>query len=120
MASHTQPEYNRLYYLNNKDKIKTNVKLWQTLNKNKVNISSRKSKLKNKYGISLEDLFSLKQRQNNVCAICESEENLCVDHSHETGKVRGLLCHNCNKGLGFFEDNIAILNSAIDYLRNKE
>ena len=64
-------------------------------------------------------------RQNNLCAICKKEGfkinkntalNLVVDHCHVTGVVRGLLCHNCNRALGLFKDNIESLNTAILYL----
>lgn len=59
--------------------------------------------------------------QGGTCAICGKEcdihRNLAVDHDHESGKVRGLLCQNCNVGLGHFKDNPALLQQAIDYLR---
>lgn len=58
--------------------------------------------------------------QSNRCAICNSSplrgESLCIDHSHTTGDVRGLLCHKCNRGLGFFRDNPDIMWKGIDYL----
>jgi hypothetical protein len=61
------------------------------------------------------------QQQNGLCAICKKTEtgktsNLCVDHCHKTGKVRGLLCNNCNKGLGLFKDNPEVLLNASAYL----
>ena len=62
------------------------------------------------------------KEQNGVCAICGSPEvsdrnsNLCVDHDHETGKIRGLLCNKCNRGLGYFLDNPKILKNALKYL----
>lgn len=51
--------------------------------------------------------------------ICKKEE-LVIDHNHQTGKVRGLLCANCNNGLGFFMDNIENLKEAIRYLENDQ
>lgn len=65
------------------------------------------------------------QMQNNCCAICgitseESGKKLVVDHSHETLKVRGLLCRRCNSGLGFFRDNQLFLAMAIEYLVRNE
>ena len=125
MPSHTKPEYNRKYYLENKEKVKANVKRWQTLNKDKVNEASRKSKLKTRYGMNSEDYDFLYEKQKGYCAICETHQSdlkrsLCIDHNHETGKVRGLLCDDCNRGLGCFDDNVAMINSAIDYLRNEE
>lgn len=48
------------------------------------------------------------------------KKSLSIDHNHQTGKVRGLLCHHCNVGLGHFKDNIELLNSALDYLIKTE
>ena len=83
--------------------------------------------LKKKYGISLDLYYSMLEKQNYVCAICHRPENavghrsglpraLAVDHCHETGKIRSLLCTNCNRGLGKFNDNIEFLKSAVQYL----
>ena len=56
--------------------------------------------------------------QNHCCKICGNRSTLHVDHDHQTGKVRGLLCPPCNKGLGHFKDNVEILQKAIDYLND--
>lgn len=55
------------------------------------------------------------------CKICEKElhEEIHIDHNHTTGKVRGILCGKCNKGLGQFNDNIEFLTNAINYLKNE-
>ncbi len=53
------------------------------------------------------------------CMICGKEEKLVVDHDHETGNVRGLLCNHCNRGLGHFRDNIQFLDNAISYLKDR-
>lgn len=90
-------------------------------------IEIRAYKLKSKFGITLEQYDAMLKEQNGVCAICGNPELiinkktkkpdlLSVDHNHETGKVRKLLCHNCNAGLGHFKDNIVNLNEAINYL----
>lgn len=78
------------------------------------------------YGITNVQYKALKRSQGDICAICGDEgfligkkghhERLVVDHNHESGKVRGLLCHNCNRALGLFNDNIAILEAAIKYV----
>jgi len=73
------------------------------------------------YGISIEEYNKLFTEQNGCCAICgrhQSEFNLklAVDHDHISGKIRGLLCNTCNKGLGCFKDDINLLNKAINYL----
>lgn len=75
--------------------------------------------------ISREDYYEMFAKQNNLCAICNQPETrvfkgklmrLCLDHNHDTGAVRQLLCHACNTGLGKFKESIDILQSAIDYL----
>ena len=63
------------------------------------------------------------EKQNYCCAICKTHSdllprNLAVDHCHTTGKVRGLLCTNCNIGLGMLKDSSEILNLAIKYLKS--
>ena len=77
------------------------------------------------YGLSHEDYLDLLETQGGVCAICHQPEtmtykgspkSLCVDHDHDTGKVRGLLCAACNFALGKFQDDPARLRAAADYL----
>ena len=77
--------------------------------------------LKCKYGISLNDYEQMLEEQNGCCAICKAHYTkfsklLAVDHCHKTGKIRGLLCINCNTALGKFKDNPFVLQTAIDYL----
>ena len=69
-----------------------------------------------KYGLDDRDYKAMVASQNGRCAICQVEARLVVDHSHDTGRVRGLLCHHCNVGLGFFLDNLESLRSAAEYL----
>lgn len=58
---------------------------------------------------------------NHLCAICQHKKVLVIDHDHKTNKIRGLLCNECNTGLGFFQDKIQFLEKAIQYLtRNQE
>jgi uncharacterized protein YbaR (Trm112 family) len=70
-----------------------------------------------KFNISFEECDKLLASQT-VCAICktESDRKLVVDHDHVTGKIRGLLCHNCNMAIGILKDSPVLLQSAIDYL----
>lgn len=88
--------------------------------------------LRKKYGISLDGYRTLLEVQNGVCAICKqspAERNLSepkrgrqtvprlvVDHCHATGRIRGLLCIPCNRGIGFLNDDPALLLAAIDFL----
>lgn len=74
--------------------------------------------LKAKYGLSLAEYDTILANQNHECAICGSKEKLHVDHNHETGKIRGMLCHSCNVSLGHFRDDVNVLRRAIEYLND--
>jgi len=93
-------------------------KEWKLKNPDKV-VNKR---YKARYGITLPEYQEKLALQNNKCLICNVDEKdsrqgkLVVDHNHETGEVRGLLCHNCNCGLGHFKDNMDILKNALNYL----
>lgn len=67
-------------------------------------------------GMTIEDVEVLELRQGGACAICGNKENLHLDHCHESGQVRGLLCGRCNRGLGMFKDDPQRLAGAIAYL----
>lgn len=77
-------------------------------------------KRKHKYGLTRDQFFQLLEKQGCACAICrkplETAKNTHVDHCHETDVVRGLLCSNCNTGLGLYKDSSLILQKAMDYL----
>jgi len=77
--------------------------------------------LRRKYGFGIERFNEMFAAQNGCCAICgrhqtEFVKGLAVDHDHDTGAIRQLLCPNCNVGLGSFRDNIGLLAKAIKYL----
>jgi hypothetical protein len=79
------------------------------------------SDLKRLYGISVQEHAAMMARQNGRCAICQrkpSGDTLCIDHCHETGKVRGLLCRKCNTGLGCYDDDPAFARKAAAYLED--
>jgi len=85
----------------------------------------RNAELQRRYGITQQDYEVMIAEQNNQCAICNATEPggrhnrgyFVVDHCHTTGKVRKLLCHNCNTALGLVGDNTHILQSMIEYLQ---
>lgn len=74
-----------------------------------------------KYGITKEEFEKLETRHSSTCPICEKPliGEIHIDHCHISGKVRGILCGKCNKGLGQFDDNIIFLTNAIKYLKNE-
>lgn len=101
-------------------------KKWSSSNPEKAYTSMRGRNLKHKYGISLEEYKEMLTNQGGKCAICKATENnttgdrkdwnFAVDHDHKTGKVRGLLCNNCNRALGLFKDSANLLAEAKKYL----
>lgn len=86
----------------------------------------RNAYLEKKYGITVDDYHRMYEKQLGLCAICLTPERdahvtykyFIVDHDHETGKVRSLLCDKCNKGLGQFDDDANRLEAAALYLRS--
>lgn len=80
----------------------------------------RKSRMLRTYGLTVEEYDEILETQGGVCAICQNEcatgRRLAVDHDHETGIVRGLLCHTCNLGLGALKDDLSLLEAAAKYL----
>ena len=82
--------------------------------------------LQRHYGIGLEEYNKLFEEQNGGCAICGTEtpggkwKNFHIDHDHETKKVRGLLCSQCNTALGLIKEDIHTLKSMIQYLESHE
>ncbi len=117
--------YNKTYHQANKEKKISMASVWQKANKDKHRRNQRKSILKRKYGLTLQEYLAMYKSQGGRCAICgeakesqlTTKEVLHVDHCHKTGKTRGLLCTKCNKGLGLFTDSVENLNKAIIYLR---
>jgi len=90
----------------------------------------RNSQLLNDYGISVDDYERMLMEQQGLCACCRQSETyvhsngkvyaLSVDHDHATGKIRGLLCHACNRAIGLLGDSVDRLQAAIDYLKAGE
>jgi len=82
---------------------------------------NRNGHLRNKFGITHQDYLDMLEAQNGRCKVCGTDTPkgngaFHVDHCHSSGKIRGLLCHHCNVGLGNFKDNTSLLLKAILYL----
>ena len=87
----------------------------------KTHRSERKNhKLQYRYGLSLTDYNALLKTQGGRCAICQQEQQLNVDHCSITGKIRGLLCLNCNLGIGYLYHNQECLKRAARYLADAD
>ncbi len=108
----------------NPEAARQSVARWAKKHPTKARNHRRKTHLRMHYGISVEQYAEVVARQGGVCRICKmtptgSRENgkvLHVDHDHSTGKIRGLLCSHCNRGLGHFRDSSDLLLKAAAYL----
>lgn len=112
-------ERKKKYREKNKDLIKERSKDYTLRSIDK----RREYRLKKDFNMSLEEYNTLLKEQNYCCKICGIHEsgqkrNLAVDHCRTTGKIRGILCDNCNTSLGLLKESPSILQSAIDYLKN--
>lgn len=117
--------------IKNKEKIKQRQKEWRENNRAHVSEKGKKwyienvdrvrnNQLKLHFGISLEKYNKILDKQNGVCAVCGSsseKRKFSVDHDHETGKIRGLLCRGCNVGIGNLKDDIIVIENALNYLK---
>jgi DNA-directed RNA polymerase subunit RPC12/RpoP len=97
-------------------------KNWKLNNPEQAKESEARRKRKSRYNLDAEDYTAMMLEQDNKCAICKrpfGEGNTPrIDHKHDENlDVRGLLCHNCNAGLGYFRDDIESLLKAIEYLK---
>lgn len=117
-----QKKYNKQTKEEKAAKAKDRQSKWSNERKLAEKEKSYRRSLKTKYDLSLEEYNTMLLKQNHRCKICNSPNAkgrgcMHVDHCHETGKIRGLLCARCNLLLGKAEDNISILTSAIEYLK---
>lgn len=99
-------------------------KAYAARNPDKIKLIGRASHLRNKYNLTIEEFDELRIAQNHRCFICGTHETethrevLCVDHDHDTGSIRKLLCSKCNQGLGLFNDSSSLLKKAAEYLES--
>jgi hypothetical protein len=112
----------RQWALANPDKVAERIAALRGSEKKKL--ADRRSHLKRKYGITLEDYDRMLEAQGGVCAICKEarpeERTLHVDHDHVTGKIRGLLCFRCNNAIGDLRDDVDLIYRMLDYLDRDE
>lgn len=101
----------------NRERYRESYRQWEARTLEERRPKRRAADLKRVYGLTPERHDALLESQGGVCAICSKPGlKLVVDHDHATGKVRGLLCHHCNVGIGYLRDDIEILASAQTYL----
>ncbi|WP_331253815.1 endonuclease VII domain-containing protein [Modestobacter sp. VKM Ac-2978] len=78
--------------------------------------SSNDAYWKRRYGLTRSDVAALRAAQGDACAICDASQPEHLDHDHETGRIRALLCQRCNQGLGLLRDDPVVLRAAADYV----
>lgn len=126
----------KMYYAKNKDQLvakmaasrkgkelqaAANTRAWYSKNTNRAKETATLIRLRNTYGLTPEKFAALVDNQKGLCAICGLRpRKLCVDHCHNTLKVRGLLCRKCNSGIGLLRDSPQLLKRALEYLTEKE
>lgn len=109
-------------------KKKSRIKLRQSSEYKKHRARERSRWLRDNYSLTLAEYNALLSKQGNGCAICGQPEahvhpryktpySLAVDHDHANGRIRGLLCYRCNRGIGIFQDRPELLEKAAVYLR---
>ena len=118
---------NRERYKLNRDSNRARAKKWNESEKGKESHKKHReanreklclrSRLAN-YGLTYKKYVEMFDRQGGACAICKMElpKKFCIDHSHESGAVRGILCYRCNILIGVAQENVSILSHAIEYL----
>lgn len=123
-------ERTKIYYETNKEKIKAQMRAYRETNKEKINAKKRTyyetnkekvraSQIKYNYGLNLEQINKILIKQDYKCAICDRsliETRGCIDHDHKVKEVRGILCHQCNTGLGLLNENPELLRKAALYI----
>lgn len=123
-------EYSRKWRENNRDRYNELQREHQARNKDKRSASNRRDGLMRRYGLTVEQYDDMYEAQAGRCALCGDEKlnakgkgnqgRLHVDHCHATGKVRELLCHGCNTGMGGLQHNPDLLEKAAAYIRHHQ
>ena len=106
----------KAYYNENREHKLAYQKQYEQENREQVSRTHRAWVLKNKFNLTHEEFSELAK---NGCMICGTYDSLCVDHSHVTNEVRGILCKGCNGAIGIFKDDVELLLKAAAYLESK-
>jgi len=110
----------KAWYRQNSEEVNKKSKEWANTHQATAEETRERSRLK-KYGLTVEQHQQLLAEQNGLCRICEEPFGrfIHIDHDHGTGRVRGLLCHKCNVGLGHFRDDPQLLRAAAEYIEQQ-
>lgn len=109
----------------NGPKQRERMKLWALANPERARYHSRKKLLGKKYNMTIEEHDALFASQGFVCGACgspspNSKKGWSTDHCHATGKVRGIVCHHCNIGIGHAKDNVQTMRKWVEYLERSQ
>lgn len=112
-------EYKRIWSENNREKLREYSRAAYHRNKDKAKKATYASTIKRVYGLTIEAYNTMCEAQGNACALCCKPfvKKPHIDHDHETGVVRGILCGPCNTGIGKLGDTVESLERAVAYLR---
>jgi hypothetical protein len=123
------------WYVSNRERAIARSRAWRETNRERYLAYARNYRKNNQtydrdlhlrraFGIGMKEYGALLEAQGRACAVCQEvpdeTRSLHVDHDHETGKVRGLLCMRCNNALGLFREDPDVLAGAIDYLHRRD
>lgn len=103
-------------YLRTTQKVRERSLAWRASHPLEWNAITKTRDLRRRYKLSRSEYLELVELAAGQCAICHDQKPLTIDHDHKTGKVRGLLCRQCNLGLGGFADSIERITNALKYL----
>lgn len=112
--------------INNSEKAKKSQQTWRNKNKQYCRDRQRPYHLKREYGIDEKEYKRLLDKQNGKCAICETNKPtgkwkvFAVDHCHKTNTIRGILCNECNRGMGLLKDSFVLLRKAAEYIERHQ
>ena len=120
-------KYGRDYYAMNREEKIAYGKKWVKENPEKYKRSYRASRLKRKYGLTIEQYEAIVESQDGKCLACHKvpsgkahSSRLHLDHCHTTGRLRGMLCYQCNLALGLVRDDITVLQGLIAHLKRNQ
>lgn len=115
--------HSKSYYDDHREEQIARVKAYQKEYPERVRVYQRAHRLRRRHGLTQDEYSDLLEAQGGCCVICgetpeEADRPLVVDHNHETGEIRGLLCSNCNVGVGMFRDDPKLCELAMKYLQH--
>jgi hypothetical protein len=88
-------------------------------NRDRTKLWRMRAQIKKAWGMTVEEYKAFLASHGNRCGVCQSTEKLGIDHDHETGRKRGVLCKRCNMALGYIKDDIRKAYGLVDYISKR-